>query len=306
MAKFWVAIESKTFEVSIEEIKGKLKECFEECCREEKKGRLVKVWEEEGRKFRLERRVNGAGRYVLCSVVDVEAKRFCLVFPEGKGLIGGWAILAEKLRVLGIVTKKEDKGEELWLQAGGRGLRRTEEVLGRCLVGRWEGAAMEMESDSFKTGGNAAETLGKELSIGDCCGGLVEVDEDTKNLSHFNGPGFCSGADDELEMEEGERVREKGDEGSRAGIAVGRKRKDGVQLKLMDQVQSEKEREKKSVMVTRWEFQLMGWQAIARRKERWAQVKKTVWVGLIAASLGAKWPSPEIVKAWSMRVLRLG
>ena len=137
MAKFWVAIESKTSEVSIEEIKGKLKgiiversrgfsswirfgvsslrkllECFEECCREEKKGRLVKVWEEEGRKFRLERRVNGAGRYVLCSVVDVEAKRFCLVFPEGKGVIGGWAILAEKLRALGIVTKKEDKGVE--------------------------------------------------------------------------------------------------------------------------------------------------------------------------------------------------
>ena len=90
------------------------------------------------------------------------------------------------------------------------------------------------------------------------------------------------------------------------GTAVGRKRKDGVQLKLMDQVQSEKEGEKKKVMVTRWEFQLMGWQVIARRKEGWAQVKKTVWVGLIAVSLGAKWPNPEIVKAWSMKVLWLG
>ena len=137
MAKFWVAIESKTFEVSIEELKGKLKgiiversrgfsswirfgvsslrkllEGFEECCREEKKGRLVKVWEEEGRKFRLERRVNGADRYVLCFVVDVEAKRFCLVFPEGKGVIGRWAIITENLRALGIVTQKEDKGVE--------------------------------------------------------------------------------------------------------------------------------------------------------------------------------------------------
>ena len=54
-------------------------------------------------------------------------------------------------------------GEELWLQAGGRGLRRREEVLGRCLVGRWEGAVMEMELDSFKNWGNAAGTLGKEL-----------------------------------------------------------------------------------------------------------------------------------------------
>ena len=36
-----------------------LLEGFEECCREEKEGRLVKVWEEERRKFRLDRRVNG-------------------------------------------------------------------------------------------------------------------------------------------------------------------------------------------------------------------------------------------------------
>ena len=331
MAKFWVAIESKTFEVSIEEVKGKLKgiiversrgfsswirfgvaslrnllEGFEECCREEKKGRLVKVWEEEGRKFWLERRVNGAGRYVLCSVVDVEAKRFCLVFPEGKGVIGGWAILVEKLRVLGIVTQKEDKGvkairinskkkeatlddeeercigkkeqgekksfldvakgpvgrigEELWLQVGGRGLRRREEGLGRCLVGRWEGATMEMEISSIRNWGKRRWNLRKGVKvmklgepffllefedegevervlnrgmcqfkdkllhlerwseeagclqvgsqtkevwvrvvgfplhcwseelftrIGDCCGGFVEVDEETKNLSQL-------------------------------------------------------------------------------------------------------------------------
>ncbi|RVW68792.1 hypothetical protein CK203_060972 [Vitis vinifera] len=84
--------------------------------KEEKKGRLVKVWKEEGRKFKLERRENGAGRYILCSVVDVETKRFCLVFPEGKGLLGGWVIFV-----------------------GGRGLRNREEGLGRCLVGRWDG-----------------------------------------------------------------------------------------------------------------------------------------------------------------------
>ena len=135
--KCWVAIESKTFEVSIEEVRGKLKgtiversrglsswirfgalslrkllEGFEGCCREEKEGRMVKVWEEEGRKFRLERRVNGAGRYVLCSVVDVETKGFCFVFRQGKGLLEGWAILAEKLRALGVVTQEEVKIEE--------------------------------------------------------------------------------------------------------------------------------------------------------------------------------------------------
>ena len=112
--KCWCAIELKTFEVSIEEVRGKLRdtiversrgfsswirfgvaslrkllEGFEDCWRDEKKGRLVKVWKEEGRKLRLERHENGAGRYILCSVVDVETKRFCLVFPEGKGLLGG-------------------------------------------------------------------------------------------------------------------------------------------------------------------------------------------------------------------------
>ena len=135
--KSWFAIESKTFEVSLEEIREKLRgiivemsrgfsswirfgvassrkflEGLEECCSEEKKGRLVKVWEEEGRKFRVERRENGARRYIICSVVDVETKRFCLVVPEDKGLIGGWAIFAEKLRALGVVTQEEAKFEE--------------------------------------------------------------------------------------------------------------------------------------------------------------------------------------------------
>ena len=60
----------------------------------------------------MERRENGAGRYILCSIVDVETKRFCLVVPEGKGLLGGWAFFAEKLRALGVVTQEEAKIEE--------------------------------------------------------------------------------------------------------------------------------------------------------------------------------------------------
>ena len=38
-----------------------------------------------------------------------EAKRFCLVFPKGKGLLRSWATLAEKLRSLGVVTFVEAK-----------------------------------------------------------------------------------------------------------------------------------------------------------------------------------------------------
>ena len=51
--------------------------------------RFVKSWEDGGRKFKLESRANEAGRFLLCSVVDSEAKRYCLVFPEGKGILGG-------------------------------------------------------------------------------------------------------------------------------------------------------------------------------------------------------------------------
>ena len=51
----------------------------------------------------MERRSNEAGRFLLCSIRDLEAKRFCLIFPEGKGLSGGWNILAKKLREVGVV-----------------------------------------------------------------------------------------------------------------------------------------------------------------------------------------------------------
>ncbi|RVX07796.1 putative ribonuclease H protein [Vitis vinifera] len=148
----------------------------EACCREDKFGKVIKTWEEEGRKFRLELRANGAGRFILCSVRDLEAKRFSLVFPEGRGLIGGWVLIAEKLRSLGIHLLDENKagvglvgakegrrveekkkgeentrsfvevakakagriGDAVWIQLGGRALKGRDEQLGRCLVGRWE------------------------------------------------------------------------------------------------------------------------------------------------------------------------
>ena len=43
----------------------------------------------------------------MCSVVDVGAKRFCVVCPKGRGFPGGWETLAAKLRSLGVVTKGE-------------------------------------------------------------------------------------------------------------------------------------------------------------------------------------------------------
>ena len=50
-------------------------------CKQELFGRLVRSWEEEGRKYRLEQRSNEAGCFLLCLVLNHEARRFSSVFP---------------------------------------------------------------------------------------------------------------------------------------------------------------------------------------------------------------------------------
>ena len=129
------AMDSKSFEISVDVFGEKLKgiimersrgftswikfgglslcclmEGVEVCCKGEFAKRFVKSWEDGGRKFRLECHANEAGKFILCSVVDSEAKKYCLVFPEGKGILGGWAMLAEKLRSLAVMTREEPKG----------------------------------------------------------------------------------------------------------------------------------------------------------------------------------------------------
>ena len=78
-------------------------------CKGEFGQRFVKSWEDGGRKFKLEFRANETDRFLLCSVVDSDTKRHCLVFPKGKGFLGGWALLAEKLHSLGISTHDEPR-----------------------------------------------------------------------------------------------------------------------------------------------------------------------------------------------------
>ena len=60
-----------------------------------------------GRKFKLERRLNGVGRFIFCFVIMIKAKRFTLIFPKGRGFHGGWSILTEKLYLLGVVPTSE-------------------------------------------------------------------------------------------------------------------------------------------------------------------------------------------------------
>ena len=154
---------------------GWLLEGVETSCRGEGGQRFVKRWEDGGRKFRLECRTNDVGRFLLCSVVDSEAKRHCLVFPEGKGFLGGWALLAEKLRSIRILSRDETReadisqktenkvgaskgkkeksyvevvntreaprekrlGEAVWIQLGEEDVVKGRDFLDRCLVGSW-------------------------------------------------------------------------------------------------------------------------------------------------------------------------
>ena len=58
----------------------------------------------------MERRSYEAKRFLFCSVVIEEVKRFSLIFLERSGLYGGWPILAEKFCLLGVSPFAEFRG----------------------------------------------------------------------------------------------------------------------------------------------------------------------------------------------------
>ena len=64
---------------------------------------------ENGRRYNLELRKNVHGRFLLCSVTDLDGKIHTLLFPEGNSLINRWTLLEEALQATGY---KEDKGEK--------------------------------------------------------------------------------------------------------------------------------------------------------------------------------------------------
>ncbi|RVW98204.1 hypothetical protein CK203_031873 [Vitis vinifera] len=168
--KCWFAVESKAFEISVEEVRGKLRGTIwerskglsswirfgekglslllkgvEAWCKGESNSKLLKVWDEGARKFRLECRSNVAGRFLLCSVRDVERKKFCLVFLEGNGLVGG---------------KRE--------------MMCREEQLRRCLVGCFGGSPESIPSlPSLKRWAYESWLLKGELRISRLGGALV-------------------------------------------------------------------------------------------------------------------------------------
>ena len=135
--KKWFAFEAKSFEIEIEEVKNGLRGCIwerrkgitswirfgrrslsrllsglEECCRATRVSVWENVWEEDGRRYKMEKGSNQAGVFIRCSVRDYGGKNFILMFPEGNGIIGGWKILAEKMRQLGVRSSDEIQREE--------------------------------------------------------------------------------------------------------------------------------------------------------------------------------------------------
>ena len=66
------------------------------------------AWRENDRRYRMKLRKNEGGRFILCSVADLDGKWHGLSFPEGNGLVNGWIVLVEALLAVG---SKEDKGE---------------------------------------------------------------------------------------------------------------------------------------------------------------------------------------------------
>ena len=130
----WFAVESKSFEFKMEG-EGKKINCFitersrgiaswirfggegmikllagvEECSRVFDSARKPFEWKENDRYYRLESKVNRAGRFLLCSVTDVEGKRHRLIFPEGRGILNGWNLLVDKIRGLGFKAVQECK-----------------------------------------------------------------------------------------------------------------------------------------------------------------------------------------------------
>ena len=77
-----------------------LLEGVEACCRDESLERWSNGWKEGRRRFKLERRVNGTGSFLFCFVMAEEGKRFSLLFPIGRDILGGRSVLAETLGVV--------------------------------------------------------------------------------------------------------------------------------------------------------------------------------------------------------------
>ena len=156
--KTWFAFEAKSFEIEVEEAKKGLRGCIwerrkgitswirfggrslirlltslEDCVWATRDSTWENVWEEDGRRYRMEKGSNQAGVFIRCSVRDCGGKSYNLMFPEGNGIVGGWRILAEKLRQVGVRSSEEIQREEKAEKTQREERQRTTKPLPRLL-----------------------------------------------------------------------------------------------------------------------------------------------------------------------------
>ena len=131
------AVESKTFEIVVDDRKGKIQILIMEkkggvsswvrlgpeslgffleglnlCIKDEKEARWGREWKEQGRMYTMTRGINRAGGFIRLGVSDLERKRFCIFIPRGRRDKRGWTIMAEKLhQLVGILGRKPENQE---------------------------------------------------------------------------------------------------------------------------------------------------------------------------------------------------
>ena len=115
------------------------------------------VWEEEGRRYIMEKGSNQVGGFIRCSVRDLGGKSYNLMFPEGKGVVGGWRILAEKLRQLGVRSSEEAQREEKQRKSSSKSLPR----LLKSTLGSF---AKILKTEKTPLGGGVCVKVGEEKS----------------------------------------------------------------------------------------------------------------------------------------------
>ena len=116
------AVESKVFEIVLDERKGKPQVLIVEkkrgvsswvrlgreslgfymeglihCIKDEKEGKWGREWKDKGRSYSLTRGITRAKLFLRLGVVDSERKSFSIFIPRGRGDKGGWVTMAEKL-----------------------------------------------------------------------------------------------------------------------------------------------------------------------------------------------------------------
>ena len=149
----WFSVDAKTFEISVEGERRKLKGFVKErrkglvhsirfgeglktllkrveiFCKECSRSKRIFEWKENCRAYGLDNRENEAGSFLLCFVTDGEGKRHKLFIPEGRGFLKGWTLLAVKLRGL-MLREKFNVGECMPRESLG--------TLKYCSVGSWK------------------------------------------------------------------------------------------------------------------------------------------------------------------------